>query len=205
MACIYDNITKKICNNDKGIALVSALILGSIGMLMVASLLLMVGDTGSWISGSKTRYQVALAAAHGGMNFFVKEIIQKGLRGDSLTKTALGDYDGLLAMISDANLPKKLTETGRLGVGTYPGNKPDVTMTFAIPNGPNITINTTIKSTGRGNSGTSSNILEGGGVVDNNSGKITPQHIPYIYQIETEGQNAANSIKYARLSAIYAY
>jgi hypothetical protein len=194
--------TLKMIENEQGIALVSALMMGAIGMLMVVSLLFMVGNTGSWTSGSKIRYQAALAASHGGMNFFTQEIIQRGLGGTSLS--AMGDYGGLVApVVSNANLNSKLTTTGRLNDGTYPNAPLDVTMAFAMQTGPAITVNSTILSTSRGNSGTSSNLLLGGGVVNNNSGVITPQHIPYLYQTESRGKAA--SIENATLSAIYAY
>jgi hypothetical protein len=53
-----------ILGNEKGIALITALLLGLVGMLMIASLLYMTG-TGIWISGSKIRYQAALESSHG--------------------------------------------------------------------------------------------------------------------------------------------
>lgn len=201
MQSLY-RISKTLCNNERGLALVSALILGLIGMLMVASLLLMV-DSGTFISGSKKRYQMALSAAHGGMNFFAKEIIQRGLGGTNLS--AMGSYGtlNLTPSISNADMDKKLRKTGRLNDGTYPNNTLDATVTFVLPPGPNIAVNTTIVSTSRGNSGTSSNLLQGGGVVNNNSGTITPQHFPYIYQIETQGRGAAS--ENARLASLYAY
>ncbi len=202
MNCLYAT-TKKICNNERGIALVSALLLGLIGMLMVLSLLLMV-DTGTWISGSKKRFQMALDAAHGGMNFFAKEIIQRGLGGTGLS--GMGTYGGLLTpVISDANLTKKLTTTGKIGDVTYSNDPLDATLTLTFPTGPNIAVNTVILSTSRGNSGTSSNLLESGGVVNNQSGTITPLHIPYLYQTEARGQNATNPIENARLSSLYIY
>jgi len=201
MQCIY-RTSKKICNNERGLALVSALILGLIGMLMVASLLLMV-DSGTLMSGSKKRYQMALNAAHGGMNFFAKEIIHRGLNGDNLS--AMGSYGDLHfdPKISNTNMNSKLRTTGRLTDGTYPNVPLDATMTFVLPPGSNIAVNTAIVSTSRGNSGTSSNLLQGGGVVNNNSGTITPQHFPYIYQIETQGQGAVN--ENSRLKSLYAY
>ena len=195
--------TLKIINNDTGIALVSALMLGVFGMLMVASLLLMV-NTGTWLSGSKKRYQMALDAAYGGMDFFTKELIQKGLGGTNLS--AMGTYGGLLApAITDPNFNNKLKTTGSISDGTYPNDTIDTTVTMAFPSAPNMAVNTHIVSTSRGNSGTSSNLLQGGGVVNNNSGTITPQHIPYLYQTETQGQSPTNTIENARLSSIYAY
>jgi len=199
--------TPSMLRNERGIALITALILALVGMLMTASLLYMAG-TGIWTSGSKVRYQTALGSSHGGLNFFAKEIIQRGVGGTTLS--GMGNYGGgvftLTPLATDANFTAKLTTTGSLGVGGYPATNPDatLTLTFEAPT-PNMIVSTTILSTSRGNSGTSSNVLVGGGVVSNNSGTITPQHIPYLYQTEIQAQNATNPIENARLSAIYAY
>ena len=196
--------TPAILGSEKGVALVMALVLGLIGMLMIASLLYMAG-TGIWTGGSKKRYQEALEASHGGMNFFAKEIIQRGVGGTALSD--MGTYDGVLTqVITDANFTAKLTTTGSLGVGGYPATSPDatLTLTFTAPT-PNIIVNTTILSTSRGNSGTSENVLVGGGVVSNTSGTVTPQHIPYLFQTEIQGQSVTGTRERATLSAIYAY
>lgn len=193
-----------ILGNERGVALVMALILGLIGMLMIASLLYMAG-TGTWTSGSKKRYQTALEVSHGGMNFFAKEIIQRGVGGTPLS--TMGTYGGILtSLIADADFTTKLTTTGDINDGVYPDDNPDATLTlpFTAPT-PNMTVNTAILRTSRGNSGTSSNVLVGGGVVNNSSGTVTPQHIPYLFQTEIQGQSAANSRERARLSGTYAY
>lgn len=187
-----------ILGNERGVALVMALVLGLVGMLMITAILYMVG-TGTWTSGSKKRYLTALEASHGGMNFFTKEIIQNGVAGTSLS--AMGTYGGLLAPGPDVNFANKLTTTG-----VYPATPVDatLTLTFQAPT-PNIIVNATILSTNRGNSGTSQNVLVGGGVVSNSSGTVTPQHIPYLFQTDIQGQSAVNPRERARLSAVYAY
>lgn len=194
-----------ILRNEKGIALITALIMGLVGMLMLASILLLV-QSGTWITGSKKRYLTALDAAHGGMNFYAREVVQRGLAGTTLTTMGNDNYSGQLALtrgplISDANLTTKLTTTGAYP----PANASDVdaTLTYTMPSGGNILVDSSIRRTSLGNSGTSSTLLEGGGVVDTSGGKITPQHIPYLYQIETRARSTANET--AGLSAIYAY
>lgn len=193
-----------LLGNEKGMALVMALVLGLIGMLMITAILYMVG-TGTWIGGAKKRYQTALSASHGGMLFFAREIVQRGVGGETLG--SLGDYGGVLAQsVSDADFSTKLTTTGRIGDAGYPVDNPDVTLTFPFtaPT-PNMIVNAAIVSTSRGNSGTSGNVLVGGGVVNNSSGTVTPQHIPYLYQTEIQGQSAANTRERATLSGIYVY
>ena len=196
--------TPAILGNERGIALVMALILGLIGMLMIASLLYMAG-TGIWTGGSKKRYQTALQASYGGINFFTKEIIQNGMGGTTLS--SMGTYNGIFTpMVSDANFTKKLTTSGNVSDGIYPADNPDATLTlaFTAPT-PNITVNSAILSTAIGNSGTSSNVLVGGGVVNNASGTVTPQPIPYLFKIGIQGQSTLNPMENARLSGIYAY
>lgn len=201
----YEKNSSRILHNENGMALVSALMLGFFGMLLVAALLIMV-QSGTWISGSQKRYKMNLDAAHGGMNFFAKEVIDRGLGGTTLS--AMGaDYGGglLTQKISNTNFANKLTTTGKTGDGTYPDDTLDAILIFALPSGPNITVDTAIRSTGRGNSGVSSNRLESGGVVDPNLGRSAPQHIPYLYQLEIQAQGAGVGKENARLSAIYAY
>lgn len=195
--------SKKILRNEKGIALVTALLLGLFGMLMVAALLFMV-STGTWTSGSKKRYQMALDAAYGGRDFFAREIVQRALTGTELVD--MDTYGGLFApVISSANFQKKLNTTGFRGDGTYPDADVDATLTFSMPNNPNIQADLSIVSTGLGNSSKSGYELETGGVVNNNSGTITPQHFPYLYQMDIQAYNASNRIENARLSTIYIY
>ncbi|MDO5674717.1 MAG: hypothetical protein Q4G66_07360 [bacterium] len=183
--------------------MVTALLLGLFGMLMVAALLFMV-STGTWTSGSKKRYQMALDAAYGGRDFFAREIVQRALAGTELDN--MDTYDGLFApIINNADFQKKLNTTGIVGDGTYPDDMVDATLTFSMPNNPAIQADLTIVSTGRGNSGKSGYELETGGVVNNSSGTITPQHFPYLYHMEIEAYNASNRIENARLSTIYIY
>lgn len=194
-----------ILGNEKGVALVMALVLGLVGMLMITAILYLVG-TGTWTSGSQKRYQTALEASHGSMNFFVKEIIQRGVGGETLS--AMGTYGTVLTQkISDANFIKKLTTIGNVKDGVYPADNPDatLTLTFTAPTTPNMLVNNAILSTAVGNSGTSQNVLVGGGVVSNNSGTVTPQHIPYLFQTDIQAQSALSPREKARLSAIYAY
>lgn len=193
-----------IVRNERGVALVMALILGLIGMLMIASLLYMAG-TGIWTTGSQKRYKEALESSHGGMNFFAREIIQTGLGGTNLS--AMGTYGNVLTpLITDANFTAKLTTTGNINDGVYPADPVDatLTLTFTAPT-PNIIVNTAILSTSRGNSGTSSNSLVGGGVISNSSGTVTPQHIPYLFETEIQAQSSTGTRERATLSAIYAY
>lgn len=211
------NEFKLIIQNERGIALITTLILALIGMLMVSSVIYMV-QTGVWASGSKKHYQLGLDVAHGGLNILTKDAVQAGIQGRALS--TIGNYGGLLTgTTSDACFSQKLTLSTRdwdrnscnLEDLANPQSNPDLRFTFRFPapqpNIPqlNMVVNAKIVNTGRGNSSTSQNVLETGGVVNNNSGTVTPQHIPYLYQIEVLAQSANNSKERAWLSALYAY
>ncbi len=198
--------TPPIVGNERGVALVMALVLGLVGMLIITALLYMVG-TGTWLSGSQKRYQATLEATQGGMSFFVHEIMQRCLGGETLG--SLGSYNGLLTQGNgDAIFNYKLTTPGVAGDATgYPATTPDVTMTFlfASPT-PNMTVDATILGTTIGNSGKVQTPLGSGGAGDPNTGDaIIPPHVPYLFHTEIQGQSAVSSREKANLSGIYAY
>lgn len=189
-----------ILGNERGVALVMALVLGLVGMLIISALIYMVG-TGTWVSGSKKRYQVALEASHGGLNFFAKEIIQQGVGGTSLS--AMGTYGGTFAPVNtDANFNTKLTT-----IGMYPAAPVDATLTLVFtPPTPDMAVSGTILATNPGNSSLSPHNLVGGGVVAPSSGGGSGQAIPYLFQVDIQGQQSGLITRErARLSAIYAY
>lgn len=200
-----------ILGNQRGIALVMALVLGLVGMLMITAILYMVG-TGTWQGGSKKRYQTALNASYGGMDFFVREIIQRGLSGESLSALG-GDYsggNGVLTMTPGdvGNFATKLTTVGVANwtVG-YPVTPPDATLTFTFTSPtPDMTVNSTIMATHLGNSTLSSRNLIGGlGVTATPKGGTGGGYIPFLFLTETQGQSAVSSKEKANLSAIYIY
>lgn len=200
-----------IIRNEKGVALITALVVAVIGMLITASLLIMV-DTGTWFSGSQIRYLKALSAAHGGMQFFAREVLQRCLQSKNLSSLSSYDALNLTAQISDAKFKGKLETTGTVDDG-YPDaavaiattDTVDTTITLSFSNTPNMAITSGILSTARGNSSQSSNNLVSGGVVNNQSNTITPQQIPYTYQIATEAKGSVNSGESATLDSLYIY
>lgn len=202
MRSLYEKSTQ-ILGNEKGMALVMSLVLGLIGMVMLLSLIYMVG-TATWIGGAKNRYLTALASARGGMDFFTKEIVSRGLGGTSLG--SMGTYGGLVStggfgFTSDANFLTKLTTTGSYAIAT-----PDARFTFANPSGgPATVVDSTIGDSSLGNSGVAANVLQGGGVVNNNAGTITPQQIPYLFRTENSARSAAGTNENARLSSLYVF
>ena len=200
-------------SNEKGTALVLALLLGLIGLVMVISVMYMTG-TATWMSGSKKRYQTSLTSAYGGMDFFIKEIIPRGMGGTDLG--SMGSYGTLLTtsgtgFTSNSNFTNKLTTSDPSGGITrdYTGANAtgiDARFTLAL-DGPDMIVDTTISKTTLGNSGITNNMLLGGGVVNSNNGVVIPQHIPYLFQSDISSSYEATAAinESATLSSLYAY
>lgn len=205
-----------VLKNEKGVALITALLVAVVGLAMVAALMIMV-QSGIWSSGSQKRYHTALEASYGALDIVTKDIIPRAvgnIAGTSLS--SLGNYSGLInAQTTDACFTTKLTT---LNIGTSwsaactinnlltATANPDIVFRFQFPAlQPNIDVFAKIVDTVPGNSSTSGVQLEGDGVVSSGSGVVTPQHLPYMYRIEIQGQNAANPRENAQLSVLYAY
>ncbi|MCL1980616.1 MAG: hypothetical protein FWG62_06030 [Proteobacteria bacterium] len=179
----------------------TALMLGLFGMLMVAALLLMV-NTGTWMSGSQKRHQTALEAAHGANILFARDIIQRTFEGTQLDSvTYPGANWTFVPVAANADFDFKLNNTG-----IFPNDPVDANITFQTANGPPVTASVTLVSTSRGNSssggreGLETNL--GVGTPVSNKG-TPPVHIPALYQIRAEGQSGTS--ERAAVRALYKY
>lgn len=204
-----DCLSSVICHlsSEKGIALVTALLLTLIGLAIILAAIYMV-TRGTVLSGLLKRYETALEASHGATEFVTKEFIPKKI--GSTTLAALGSYGGIVTYgINDACFTNKLTlPTTSWGCGSStlsPVDTPDVTLTLQAAGGVPFRVRTKIVDTVRGNTSTSGIDLEGLGVVEAGSGIITPQHFPYTYRIEVQGERQTNPDERANLSVLYAY
>ncbi len=216
--------------NEKGIALVTALLLTLIGLAIIMAALYFV-TRGTTLSGFQKRYQTSLEASHGGVDIVTKEFIPKAIGGTLLT--TFGDYGGFVSYpvsstinticptcpatnytsLNDLNtcftdkLTKATSDWGATCSTTFdPKSSPDVVLTLSgAASQPDFNVYAKIVDTVPGNSSTSGIELDGAGVVDSNSGIITPQHFPYIYRLEVQGERKNNPDERANLSAVYAY
>jgi len=196
--------------NEKGIALVTALLLTLIGLAIILAAVYFVIQ-GTKMSGFQKKYATALEASHGGVEIVTNEIIPKTIGGTALS--SLGNYSNMLYAnpANDSCFTAKLTTATNLWnpscsstLNAYPN--PDITLTLnGVPPQPNLTVYVKIVDTVPGNTDTSGISLLGGGVVDAQSGIITPQHFPYMYRVEVQGQRQTNPDEKANLSVVYAY
>ena len=194
---------------------------------------------GTVLSGFEKRYATTRDASEGGIEIITKDIIPQTINGtlslSSLLK-ANNSYGNMVSIpqsnpptpqsIKDACFTAKLTQAtlnwpAGCDSNTYlrdPNNPStivaDMTFTLNAANSadPNASYNvyTKIVDTVLGNTDTSGLDLEGAGVVDASSGIIVPQHFPYVYRIEVQGELQSGSTagipeQRSNLSAIYAY
>jgi hypothetical protein len=85
-----------------------------------------------------------------------------------------------------------------------PTTAPDITMTLPATNGTQFTVYSKIVDTVAGNTDTSGLQLEGAGVAESNT-IIVPQHFPYVYRVEVQGQRSVNPAEKSNISVLYAY
>ena len=197
------------CGNNKGIALVTSLLFTLLCLGMILTVLYFVTQ-GTRVSNIQKRYQTALEASFGSADFIVREVIPKTIMGVNLS--SLGNYSGFVSyQATDVCFNDKLTKptaNWSSGCSSTLDSKslPDMKFTLSGAQGQNaFDVYAKIVDTKPGNSSTSGIELEGIGVVESNSGVLTPPHFPYTYRIELQGERQANPDERANLSGFYEY
>lgn len=197
--------------NQKGMALVTALMMTMICLAIVMALFYLVGR-GIEISASQKRYRTALEASYGGAEVVLKDVIPLVFQGYSSNSihTQFSDIDmqfpsGTDCLQEKLNLPTSQWSSS-CSQTLSPKSSSDITFELkaagvgAAP----FTVYSKIVDTIQGNSDTSGLQLEGAGVAEP-SPVITPQHFPYIYRVEVQGERSVNATERANLSVLYAY
>lgn len=206
----------KLLRSQDGIALVTSLMLTLISMTICMALLYMITQ-GTQTSGQLKRYKTALDASYGGSEIYAKDIFPFIMRNYSsptlvadLTGTANG-YGGigLVLNTSPACLRAKLTKnTANWPIGCDSGpaasKSPDMSFSLQASSGDPYTVFSKIVDTTTGNSDIGGLQLEGSGVAEGAS-VLTPQHFPYIYRLEVQGQRLNNATAQANIEVLYAY
>jgi len=206
----------KPLRSKDGIALVTALMLTLISMTIVMALMYMITQ-GTKVSGQLKRYKTALDASYGGTEIYTKDIfpfIMRNYSSNTLQTDLEDNTNGFgaigLKMITDKYcLQAKLTKnTKNWPVGCdnnpFPAKNPDMSITLQAASGNPFIVYSKIVDTTTGNSDVSGLQLEGSGVSEASSVKI-PQHFPYIYRIEVQGQKTNNATAQSNIEVLYAY
>ncbi|RJQ22236.1 MAG: hypothetical protein C4560_02640 [Nitrospiraceae bacterium] len=196
-----------VLRNNRGIALVMVLILSLIALAMMSGLIYMV-TSGTQVSGIGKRYSTTLEAGKGSIDIAYQVFSTKG---DS-EKTAQLTFFSLTASTAclidklnnatddwDAACDSSLTIT--------PGTASTYDMFFDLGTSPDpvYAVYAKIVDTVVGNSGADEGLIKTG-VVASNPGEVAVMHIPYLYTVEIDAENAGNpSLERARLSALCQY
>ena len=103
----------KCLNNEKGIALVTALMLTLISLTIIMALLYMI-TAGTKLSGAQKRYKSSLEASQGGAEILLKDIIPTVMRNYSsstLVTQVQNDFSAVALQVDSAQncLQAKLT------------------------------------------------------------------------------------------------
>jgi type IV secretory pathway TraG/TraD family ATPase VirD4 len=221
----------KRLNNERGIALVTALLLTLISLTIVMALFYMLTQ-GVKTSSSTKHYANALEATYGGVEFFTKDALPQMLTMASSAFNS-GSFITLYPTLnmtmpntSNGCMQAKLTNTSAswVGAGCVATNltsdisqlKQTADMTFTFPGtvgSSAYTVYSKIIDTAIGNTDTSQyasgGLLIGAGVSRSGSslggGNSPATKIPYLFTVEVQGEAALNPQETTRVTLLYAF
>lgn len=206
--------------NEKGIVLVTTLMLTLLGLGIILCLLYMV--TGSTkMSGMNKRYKTTLEATYGGAEIMVKDMIPFILRNYSShtlastfvdSDTGFGKLSPTISSMTCLQQKIKYATSAwpaaclNLGghEGLPPSKAPDITFSLKGTNDTTFLVYAQIVGTKPGNTDMGGLELEGGSTSETSSA-ITPLHLPYLYTIEAQGKKKGDNSATSNLEVLYAY
>lgn len=211
--------------NEKGIALVTALMLTFISLTIVMYLMYMM-TMGTKMSGANKRYKTALNASYGATEMIAKDFVNAMFSNLSTPSVPLKLLDPTnkvsMATTTDTILRQKLTSdsskwTNLDSKGYDPKTAPDFTLTLNSTTSDPFKVYGKIvetdcsdkrpypqgKCTGSDLSGVE--MLDVGVAVTGLGAGITPTNRPALYRIEIRSERSANPRERANLSVLYAY
>ena len=215
--------------NERGIALVTALMLTLVSLVLVMALMYFI-ETGTRVSGVSKRYQNVQQAAYGGVSFTVNELIPR-LENAILGNYSSGSQSGIQKLKSDyagltlpdlGCLKQKLSTSsiywsGACSNSLDPKSSPDMTFllkatltnTLQAPLGyvvyAKIVDTPIVGNTDPASQSTlrkAENVNESTKGGQGGGGGIT---IPTLYRIEVSAERQQNPLERSRLSVVYAY
>lgn len=218
----------KTLRNERGIALMMALILTLVSLAVILAVLYLITQS-IQLSASSRRYKSALEASYGGVEAFTREIIpwyidavaQNTVESRLQLQTNLGNLTpafpaGAPSFASYTCMSKKLTlassqwgtACGANATTIDPTQSPDAVFKLkGPPLQPNFNVYAKIVASQPGNSdmsGLSDSLSSGNGVAYGAAG-VSPMHIPATYRIQALAQRETNPQEKAKLSVLYAY
>lgn len=215
----------KLLANQKGIALITALMLTLISLTIVMYLMYMI-TAGVKMSGANKRYKTAIEASYGATDIVLKELFKTMFDNIGTPATGLSSY-GLSSVLNlttttDSCLQQKLTSPRSMWSASCSSSNdakqlPDITLRLNSTSGDPFAVYTKIvdtvcsdkrpypvgKCTGSDLSGV--DYLDGGSGVAGSSSVVATQSMPAIYRIEVQAERYTNPQEKAKLSILYSY
>jgi hypothetical protein len=200
-----------LINNQRGIALVTALMFTLISLAIIMTLLYFMTQ-GIQASASHKRYKTALEASYGGAEIVLKEVIPQIFQGYSSSQlnTAFSGIGMHIDATTSCLKLKLTTPTSKWPSSCSqtldPKSSSDLNFTLQAQGASSapFTVYSKIVDTVTGNTDTSGLQLEGSGVAEAGS-IVTPQHFPYFYRVEVQGERSTHATEHANLDIQYAY
>lgn len=205
--------------DKKAVAMVLVLMIILISSLLVGAILYFM-SRGTEVSILEKNYKTAKEASYGAVEFFLKDLIPTSISiatttpGSSITSALsalnLSTNTSIIKVATDACFSSKLLS----GTSSWDAtclsdsdikNSADLKFTLKATAGTPFDVYVKIVDTVAGNTNTGGVMLEGTGVAESASGVITPQHFPYMYSIEVQGEKQQNPQERAQLEVLYAY
>ncbi len=197
----------KIVKNEKGIALVTVLVMSAIALAVMAQLIYFVTQ-GTRISGMEKRYKTALEAGMGSADVTYELM---GARGDPgipldnflITAPAACLTAKLNTLTSAANWAGCNDYNKATSLTINPDDPDSYDMTFSLGIDPlRYNVYSKIADTVEGNSAADSGLIITGVL---NPGEIEVMSVAYLYTVEINAQNSTNAAERAKLSILYQY
>ena len=216
-------------NDDKGIALVTALLFTLISLGIVMMLLYIVTQ-GTKISAASKNYKTSLEASYGAVEVVTKDLFPT-IFGKYTSSASIGslatNYSGvdltMPALNCFAEKTRKstaywdTTHCDTANKNSIPTESPDLSFILKSTNdAAGFRVYTKITDTRCGGNTalnepctnsdlTGIDYLESGSGVTGGGGTVTPQHKPAYYSIEVQGERASNPREKSKLSVLYVY
>ena len=207
---------RRYLKNEKGIALVTALLFMVISLAIILSVLYLITQGGTSVSSLTRQYHTLKEAAYGGAEFTAQQIITNASAGKALSTLTYGGL--VLPYSANACFSQKMkpnansisplnwgscADTG-LNLDPSAGGNSDfrIQLSGTASQAPYYIFVKIVGST-LGNTDTSVGVLSNLGVVD--ASAATPMHIPYTYRVEILAQRASNPSERVSLSGLLVY
>jgi hypothetical protein len=200
--------------NNKGIALITALMFTMIIMVIIMGIMTLISDNAKRSAAQKT-YRNVIEASYGGADIVMQDILPR-LFSNISTSIIRADYSMLnMQLGSSACLRQKMLNstdgwTACSAVNIDPKSQPDMTFNLSGESGKSTTnfkVYAKIVDTTPGvpfPPQPAGGPLLGGGVTDSSAGTtLSLQH--YVYRVEVAGERSINPAEKSNLSVLYEY